>query len=126
MNYYIDCIENTDDVSYVNTYLIDSFDLEMFADKKRMKLNKEEVDNILKMLNVNQDKVKEKYKLAFNVLSISNFEKEIIPLVYIAVSLNVFNQEITMDTNEQVFHQRNIAKLTKTSDIDSNIFKVIN
>ncbi|PAT01049.1 hypothetical protein CI105_08520 [Candidatus Izimaplasma bacterium ZiA1] len=111
LNYYIDCIENTDDVSYVNTY------------KKRMKLNKEEVDNILKMLNVNQDKVKEKYKLAFNVLSISNFEKEIIPLVYIAVSLNVFNQEITMDTNEQVFHQRNIAKLTKTPDIDSSIFK---
>ena len=29
LNYYVDCIENSDDLSFVSTYMIDSFDLDI-------------------------------------------------------------------------------------------------
>ena len=55
------------------------------------------------------DKVKEKYKLAFNVLSISNFDKEVIPLVYLAIYLDVFSQEVTIDKNDTILFGRESA-----------------
>lgn len=123
LNYYVDCIENSNDLSFVSTYMIDTFDLDSFLKTEKVKLEKGDVDGILKMLNVNQDKVKAKYKLAFNVLSVSNFDKEIIPLVYLSIYLDVFNQEITIDKNDPVFHQKNISKLLKAPDIDAEIFR---
>lgn len=123
LNYYVDCIENSDDLSFVSTYMLNTFDLKGLMVSEKMKLDKEDVDGILKMLNINQDKVREKYKLAFNVLSISNFDKEIIPLVYLSVYLDVFNQEVTIDKNDSVFHQKNISKLLRTPDIDAEIFR---
>lgn len=123
LDYYADCIENSEDLAFVSTYLIEEFDLDKLLLSETMKLQKEEVDGILKMLNVNQDKVNEKYKLAFNVLSISNFDKEIIPLVYLSIYLDVFKQEISIDIKETVFHQKNISKLLKTPDIDPEIYR---
>lgn len=123
LNYYVECIENSDDLSYVSTYLIENFDIDMLKENGKIKVTKLEVDEILKMLNVNQEKAREKFKLAFNVLSIANFDKEVIPLIYISVYLNVFSQEVSIEKNENVFHQKNISKLLKNQDINVGIYK---
>lgn len=123
LNYYVECVENSDDLSFVSTYLMENFDFKMLKEKQKARLSKDEVDSILKMLNVNQDKVKLKYKLAFNILSISNFDKEIIPLVYSAIYLDVFKQEISIDSNDEIFHQKNIAKLLRTPDARVELYK---
>lgn len=122
LNYYVECIENSDDLSFVSTFMMDNFDLDKLKETGKMKVTKEEVNGILKMLNVNQEKAREKYKLAFNVLSITNFDEEVIPLIYLSVYLDVFSQEISIDKNEDIFHKKNISKLLKIPDIDADIY----
>ncbi|QLY40647.1 DUF2726 domain-containing protein [Hujiaoplasma nucleasis] len=123
LDYYSDCIENSNDLAFVSTFFLDSFDLDTIKESQRMSLDKEDVDSILKLLNINEDKVKEKYKLAFNVLSIANFDLDVIPLVYLPIYLNVFDKEIFFLEEEFVFHQNNISKLLKTPDIDVSIYE---
>lgn len=123
LNYYVDCIENSDDLTFVSTYKLDDFDLKMLKETKRRKLSKEKIDEILKLLNINPEKAREKYKLAFNYECISNQKDEIVPLAYTFVILDVFKQEILIEDDQIELNYKNIAKALKNHNIDGSIYE---
>ncbi|MBI9008985.1 MAG: AAA family ATPase [Tenericutes bacterium] len=119
LDYYSDCVEGSSDLEYASTYGYDTTEYRRLKENRYHDLSKEEVNDILMMLNIDEDKHRNKYKLAFNYLCVSNLENEIIPLIYIPVYLDVFQEKIILDDEELIFHTKNIADLLyiKTNDV---------
>ncbi len=123
LNYYVDCIENSDELSFVSTYKLDSFDLEMLRKNKSQKLTKEKIDKILRLFNFNPEKAKEKFRLAFNYECISNQKDEIVPLAYTFIVLDVFKQEIKIEDDKIELNYKNVAKALKNHNVDASIYE---
>ncbi len=113
LDYYVDCIENADDFEFQSTYHIKSLSLDVLQRNGEHIITKKDVNDLLKLLNVSSKKHKEKYKIGFNKLSISNRQREIIPLVYYQVDLNVFEEKILVSEDVESYHIKNIARVLR-------------
>ncbi len=110
-NYYVECVEGSTDLQWLSTYLLNTVDAEILLENKKHSLTKEETNEVLMMLNVDEQKNNTKYRLAFNIMGITNFQKELIPLVYYDILLDVFNKELKLNTDEVRFHKKNISDI---------------
>ncbi|XMB86584.1 AAA domain-containing protein [Mycoplasmatota bacterium WC44] len=111
MDYYADCIDNSEDYKYVDTHVIDSMNLEDFRENHVHKIDKTDVDIILKMININPEKAKEKYKLSLNYISVKEINGDVIPLVYYPITLDPFKKIISISKDDLLIHSRNLSKV---------------
>ncbi len=113
LDYYVECIENSDDFEYQSTYHLKSTSLEKLKSEGVHDLHKSEVNNLLKLLNVSPKSKKEKHKIAFNKLSITNRQKEVVPIVYYTTYLDVINKQLLITRDEETYAIKNVARILR-------------